>query len=316
MCNLVFVLSEVCNYERLIGQDCGPFYSKALGIDSVALNEASWSSATVWIIDTRLTEQEISVVTAAIRAKPATRFLIYVVDPYWETAEKTDQLHFAFRCATFPNVGYLSPYQPEEVVNFLADAGNARKAFFVSPYAYNRENEMHFEDTWTRRRRGVALTGIPNESVYPYRSFLHRKRRNDLRLWGKVEVLQHPGYPDLGMTLAHDIVGDSFVQWLAGHESCYLCPSRCRLEFIKYRECAYAGCCPVGVMPRTMSSELASLIVPLDWQDYQAKRDFWLGMSRYELKEKAWAYREAMRRERDPQLLRTQLLERLAAWRI
>jgi len=65
-----------------------------------------------------------------------------------------------------------------------------------------------------------------------------------------------------------------------------------------------------------MSGELSSLIVPLDWQGYQAKRDFWLGMSRAEIKKKAWAYREAMRKERDPQVLRTQLLESLAGWRI
>jgi hypothetical protein len=316
MDRLCMVLSGECDYERLLVPDCGPFYSRALGMESVAINEATWSPATAWIIDTRLTKEEVSVVTAAIRANPSTRFLIYVVDPYWETAEKTNQLHFAFRCAAFPNVGYLSPYQSEEVVGFLADAGSARKAFFVSPYAYNRENEVDFDETWTRRKRGIALAGIPNQSIYPYRSFLHRKRPRDVRLWGKVGVLQHPGYPDLGMSLSHDKVGESFVQWLAGYESCYLCPSRCRLEFIKYRECAYAGCCPVGAAPGTMTGELSDLIVPLDWQDYRAKRDRWLAMSPNDLKNRALAYREAMRRERDPQLLRSQLMERLADWRI
>jgi hypothetical protein len=118
------------------------------------------------------------------------------------------------------------------------------------------------------------------------------------------------------MSLSHDKVGESFVQWLAGYESCYLCPSRCRLEFIKYRECAYAGCCPVGAAPGTMTGELSDLIVPLDWQDYRAKRDRWLAMSPNDLKNRALAYREAMRRERDPQLLRSQLMERLADWRI
>jgi hypothetical protein len=315
MKRLCMVLSGECGYERLLVPDCGPFYAQALGIDCVKLCEASWSPDCAWIIDTRLTEEEVGVVTAAIRANPSTRFLIYVVDPYWETADKTNQLHFAFRCAAFPNVGYLSPYQPEEVVGFLADAGNARNAFFVSPYPYNRENEVDFEETWAKRRRGVALAGIPNQSIYPYRSFLHRKRRTDVRLWGKVGVLQHPGYPDLGMSLSHDMVGESFVQWLAGYESCYLCPSRCRLEFIKYRECAYAGCCPVGAAPDTMTGELADLIVPLDWQDYRSKRDRLLAMSRNDLKERARAYREAMRRERGPELLRSQLTERLAAWR-
>jgi hypothetical protein len=65
-----------------------------------------------------------------------------------------------------------------------------------------------------------------------------------------------------------------------------------------------------------MSNELASLIIPLDWQDYRCKRDRWLTLSRAELKDRALAYREAMRKERDPALLRSQLMEKLAAWRI
>ncbi len=309
------VLSGECDYSRLLVPDCGPFYAKALGIDCVKLCEASWSPDCAWIVDTRLTGDEVAIAATAIRANPSTRFLIYVVDPYWETAEKTTQLHFAFRCAAFPNVGYLSPYQPEEVIGFLADAGNARNAFFVSPYPYNRENEVCFEETWAKRKRGVALAGIPDQSIYPFRSLIHRKRRADVRMWGKVGLLQHPGYPDLGMSLSHNRVGDSFVQWLAGYESCYLCPSRCRLEFIKYRECAYAASCPVGASPRTMSEMLSKLIVPLDWQDYRFKRDHWLAMSPNDLEERALAYREAMRRERNPDLLRGQLMERLAAWR-
>lgn len=310
------VLSGECDYGRLLVPDCGPYYSNALGIESVVVGKADWSAGTAWIIDTRLSEEEIVTVADAIRQNPTTRFLVYVVDPYWENAAKTAQLHFAFRCAALPNVGYLSPYQPEEVVEFLADAALSRAAFFVSPYPYNREDEVDFDETWTERRRGTALAGIPNESIYPYRSFMHRKRRGDPRLWGRVGVLRHPGYPDLGMTLSHDKVGPSFVEWLAGYESCYLCPSRCHLEFIKFRECAYAGCCPLGAAPGTMSPELASLITPLDWRDYRAKRNRWLDMSRTELKERAHAYREAMRKERDPALLRSQLMEKLAAWRI
>lgn len=310
------VLSGECDYGRLLVPDCGPFYSNALGIESVVIGKADWSAGTVWIIDTRLSEEEIVTVADAIRQNPATRFLVYVVDPYWENAAKTAQLHFAFRSAAIPNVGYLSPYQPEEVVDFLADGALSRKAFFTSPYAYNRENEVDFERTWMGRRRGMALAGIPNPTVYPYRSFIHRKRLYDLRLWRKVGMLRHPGYPDLGMTLSHDRVGPSFIEWLAAYESCYLCPSRCHLEFLKYRECAYAGCCPVGAAPGTMSPELAGLIVLLDWQDYRAKRNRWLGMSSAELKERAQGYREAMRKERDPASLRSQLMKKLAAWRI
>lgn len=312
----VLVLSDLCDYERLIVPDCGPAYSKALGIESVVLSKADWTDSRVWVLDNRLTEDEWHEVMRVIAANRHTKFLARIIDPYWENAAKTAQLHFAFRCASFSNVGYLSPYQAEEAVDFLADAALSRKAFFVSPYPYDRSQEVGFDESWEARSRGMALAGIPNATIYPYRSFMHRKRRSDLRLWGRVGVLRHPGYPDLGMALSHNKVGPSFVEWLAAYESCYLCPSRCHLEFIKYRECAYAGCCPVGAAPRTMSEELADLIMPLDWQDYRAKRNRWLGMSRAELKEQAQAYREAMRRERNPASLRSQLMEKLAAWRI
>lgn len=314
--NLVLVLSQQFNYEKLIVPDCGPAFSQGLGIETVKISEADWTSSRVWILDNRLSQAEWHEVLPAISENRQTKFLVRIIDPYWESAEKTSQLHFAFRCASLPNVGYLSPYQPEEVVGFLADAARSRNSFFVSPYPYERKHELDLDRASIRRRRGMALAGIPNQSIYPYRFFMDHKRKFDFRLWLKVSTLRHPGYPDLGMPLLHRKVGKSFIEWLAEYESCFLCPGRCHLEFLKYRECAYAGSCPVGAVPRTMSKELASLIVPLDWQDYRAKRDHWLRMSQEELKVRALAYREAMRKERDPDLLRTELLKQLPAWRI
>lgn len=316
MNRIVLLLSQEFNYDKIIVPDCGPFYSRSLGISSTKIETADWDPSVTWIVDNRMTEKELQIILHVISKKKQTKFLIRIVDPYWETAISTPQLRFAFKISSLHNVGFLSPYQPEEAVSFLFETSLISKKFFVSPYPYNKDDELEFESSWKRRKRGCALAGRPDKSIYPYRSFLRRKKWTDLRIWGKVGMLCHPGYPDLGVGLTHNKVGGSFISWLASYESAYLCPSRCHLEFLKYRECAYAGCCPIGAMPRTMSGELSSLILPLDWQGYQAKRDFWLGMSRAEIKKKAWAYREAMRKERDPQVLRTQLLERLAGWRI
>ena len=312
---LHLIVSEKFNYKQTIVPDCGYEYAKALGISSVPISKADFSSSGIWILDNRIEETENALLLPLLAKHKKTKILIRVIDPYWETADATPHLHFAFKASRLPNVGFLSPYQPEEVVKFLFDNALQTGGFFVSPYPYEKESELEIEATWEKRSKKIALSGRRNANVYPYRESMYRKQWADLKMWGKFRILNHPGYPDLNNALLHKKVGRSFVEWLSKSEICYLCPSRCHLEFLKYRECAYAGCCPAGVPPKTMDTHPKDIFLRLELSDYHYNRDFVLKQSKQERMERALAFRQAMQRERDPKRLREKLLTELSAWK-
>src|SRR5262249_32021944 len=82
---------------------------------------------------------------------------------------------------------------------------------------------------------------------------LRTRIRRAVRLWpllgASFRTLPHPGYPDPERQLRHSVIGDAYVTHLAAFRFAAVCSSRCRLEFLKYRELAYAGVVPVGDMP-------------------------------------------------------------------
>ena len=49
------------------------------------------------------------------------------------------------------------------------------------------------------------------------------------------------------------MVGDAYIKELSRYRYAAVCSSRLRLEFLKYREIAYAGCVPIGDLPGTLS---------------------------------------------------------------
>jgi hypothetical protein len=312
---IALVLSDVCDHSKILVPDSGPDYGEAMGFEMVQLKDADWNASRLWMIDLRLVEEEFAVVETAMRKNPDTTFLLRMVDPYWESAIDKINTTIVFRHITTPNVGYVSGYQPEEATALLAEACKAQGKLFVCPNAYDKRREVPLDESWFRRKRQIALAGAQNPKLYIYRDFLRRKLKVDFRWWGKVATLPHPGYADIGQKSTHSIKGDDFIAWMARHQMCFLCPGRCHLEFLKYRECAYAGCAPVGAVPKTVSAEVAHQIVPLDWHDYRAKRDALLSMHPEKLYDRAIAYREGFARDRDPALLRDRLCAEVARWR-
>jgi hypothetical protein len=313
--NIALVLSDVCDHSKILVPDSGPAYGEAMGFEMVQLKDADWNASRLWMIDLRLVEEEFAVVERAIRRHPATTFLLRMVDPYWESATGKINTKVVFRHISTPNVGYVSGYQPEEATALLAEACKASGKLFICPNAYDKRRELPLDDTWLKRARKIAFAGAQDPELYLYRAFFRRKIRSDVRWWGKVAALPHPGYADIGEKTTHGIKGDEFIAWIGSQQMCFLCPGRCHVEFIKYRECAYAGCAPVGAAPRTMCDDLAKLIIPIDWNSYKEKRDALLGMSAQALFERAKAYREKLSEVRNPDLLKWGLVEAVLAWR-
>jgi hypothetical protein len=313
--NIALVLSDVCDHSKSLVPDSGPAYGETMGLEMVQLKDADWSASRLWMIDLRLVEEEFAVVERAIRRHPATTFLLRMVDPYWESATGKINTKVVFQHIATPNVGYVSGYQPEEATALLAEACKVSGKLFICPNAYDKRRELPLDDSWLKRPRKIAFAGAQNPELYLYRAFFRRKIRSDFRWWGKVATLPHPGYADIGEKTTHGIKGDEFIAWMGSHQMCFLCPGRCHLEFIKYRECAYAGCAPVGAAPRTMSDDLAKLIIPIDWNNYKEKRDALLSMPPQALFERARAYREKLSEARSPDLLKRGLVEAVLAWR-
>lgn len=312
---IALVLSNVCDHSKILVPDSGPDYGEAMGFEMVQLKDADWNASRLWMIDLRLVEEEFRVVEEAIRNHPDTTFLLRMVDPYWESAIDKINTTIVFRHITTPNVGYVSGYQPEEATALLAEACKAQGKLFVCPNSYDQRREIPLDEAWFRRERKVALAGAQKPNLYTYRAFFRRKIRSDFRWWGGVATLAHPGYADIGQGKSEPVKGDAFIAWMAGYQTCFLCPGRCGFEFLKYRECAYAGCAPLGAAPKTMSPDLARHIVPLDWTDYAGKRDAFLRMPPEELYQRAKAYREGFARDRDPARLRKKLCAEVAQWR-
>lgn len=313
--SLIFVLSDRCDHSKILVPDSGPDYAEAMGYETRQLKDCDWRKEHVWIIDIRLEEDEFAVVDRAIRQHPRTVFLLRAIDPYFEDVLRHINTRFLFRHLGSANAGYLSGYHPEEAGALLAEGCRDSGKFFVCPNAYDERRELPLDDAWFQRTRKIAFCGAQNPKLYIYRAFFLRKMKTDIRWWGKVATLPHPGYADIGQKPKHNIKGDAFIEWMALHQTCFLCPGRCHLEFIKYRECAYAGCAPVGVAPKTMSEEVARQITPLDWIDYTRKRDTLLKMPAKEIYERAKAYRAGFARDRGPALLREKLCDAVARWR-
>ncbi len=312
---IAFVLSDVCDHNKILVPDSGPAYGEAMGYDAVQLRDADWNASRLWMIDLRLVEKEFAVVEDAIRKYPDTTFLLRMVDPYWESSMDKINTTIVFRHIATPNVGYVSGYQPEEATILLAEACKGSGKLFVCPNAYDKRREVPLDESWFRRERKIAFAGAQDPKVYTYRAFFRRKSKLDFRWWGKVATLPHPGYADIGRGVSTPVKGDDFIAWMARHQMCFLCPGRCHFEFLKYRECAYAGCAPVGAAPKTMSADVARQIVPLDWNDYRSKRDTLLSMRPEELYDRAKAYRAGFARDRDPAMLREKLCAEVARWR-
>jgi hypothetical protein len=140
-------------------------------------------------------------------------------------------------------------YQPAEMTALLASKAR-RSCIVYAPYVYRSEREIAIDHQ--SRAHAVLFSGAQNASIYPVRSKMGRIRKYwpPLRLMST--MLPHPGYPDIGQERKHGIVGGLYVAHLAQFRFAAICSSRCRLEFLKYREFAYAGVVPVGDMPATL----------------------------------------------------------------
>lgn len=177
-------------------------------------------------------------------------FVLRLCDPYWEHNKEHWWYKFVGEMLDHPRVHVMLTYQPAEITALFASRAR-RSRFVYAPYVYRPEKErpIHHED----RRHALIFSGAVSSTLYPLRSRILAVARLYPPLFLMTERLPHPGYPDIsGNEVTHKIVGEKYIDYLTRFRFGVVCSSRCRLEFLKYREFAYAGIVPVGDMPATL----------------------------------------------------------------
>ncbi|WP_263784434.1 hypothetical protein [Salinibacter grassmerensis] len=302
-----YLISSKFEYEETISSAYGPAYAEHMGWEVAELDNAETAirEHPVVLVDTRYDEKECERLRNLVREHRGTMFGFSVIDPYSWTV---DQPYWStlFEVKGEPNVFFLSRYQPKELTAELAE--NPGDQLVVIPYAF--VDPIIPVDGFDERAWKVVHSGRHNVNRYPYRQTFYRLQKWIPPFQSYIDVLGHPGYPDVGEDIGHDIVGDDYVRFLAGYTFMFVSPSRLYLEFLKFRECAMAGCVPVGVPPDGFHDDIRRPFVDGPFGSFLRSGLRLPGILRMdpgEAEERARAYREAFAQHRNPQVLNEKL---------
>jgi hypothetical protein len=262
---LRFVCGENATYASLISSDHGAPYAKSLRLPCCGVSTLSEPAAAreAVIIDDNLTGDEARLVRKFVE-RQETPVLLKVVDPYWVRGNhgrrKTTYSALIETHCRLPNVAILSPYEPSEWLKMVVDKFHPKLLVLPYPYVAEAERPLDFEGFSARLDRAV-LTGALSGRKYPRRAMVRRLRHILPGYRRNFDLLPHPGYPNLGEPLRHNLIFDNFVKFIGGYKYFFVDPSRADLEFLKYTECAYAGCVPVGQPAASLPAAARRLVV-------------------------------------------------------
>lgn len=302
MKKIVF-LSETFDYSQMITYDAGAGYAQRMGWEYAGLSQWQQYGDYLNIIDSKISEAECEWLEDLIQQQRHTQFALRTVDPY-NYHQNHPYYRLLFRMKNRENVYFITPYQPVEQIKQLQEAAGSRKVISL-PYPFVAENSVATD--LKERRKQVIFSGAKHPNLYPERhAFIATIRRSPL-LWGKVHRLRHPGYPDIGHTQRHAIIGNHYISYLSQFRWMFISPSRCCLEFLKYSECANARCVPVGQAPNSFSDRLRQSFISMDLDRLHYAFRQLFSMPLDELQAIADQYYLAMAEERNPTLLNAQL---------
>ncbi|MBI4783114.1 MAG: hypothetical protein HY785_17605 [Oscillatoriophycideae cyanobacterium NC_groundwater_1537_Pr4_S-0.65um_50_18] len=300
----ILLLSKAFDYANVITIDVGSGYARSMGWSYDDLTQINSHQDKINIIDNRITESECCFLEEYIVSHPDVFFLLKVIDPFKEWCQNHWYYRFLFRVKDRRNVYFLSTYLPAELVQELNEATGGEKMVCI-PYAFNDTHAV--DPRLSNRTHQIIFSGNQDRYVYPYRYQFSQSVRRNVFLWNKVHFLKHPGYPDIHQKLLHSFIGEKYVEYLAQFKFMFISPSRCGLEFLKYSECAYARCVPVGKLPLSFDSPLKDLFLELDFDNLARSLKRVFSMPLAELEDLADKYYFHLSRERNPALLNAQL---------
>ncbi len=301
----ILLISNDYDYSKMITTyDAGPGYAANMGWQYDSIDKISLYLDSINIIDNRISEAECFKLEEYVLSHTNNFFVFKIVDSYYEWCQNHWYYRFLFRIKKLVNVLFLTNYIPTEIVKELNDDTNNKKMVFI-PYGFNNNHKI--DNDFTKRIKKVIFSGNQDRYVYPYRySFARSIKRNPL-LWNKVKFLKHPGYPDIGQKLTHQMIGNKYIEYLSRFKFMFISPSRCGLEFLKYGECAYAYCVPIGKAPASFSSTLKEFFIELNFDNLAKSIRYIFSIPESELKDIAENYYFTLKQERSPDFLNSKL---------
>ena len=295
----IYLLSNSFDYSLMICNDAGPNYAINMGWQYDTLENIKAYSEYLNIIDRKVGEEELNRLEEIILKQKETKFMFLVVDPF---KERKKQFNFVFfnRIKHLSNVYFLTPYIPTELVKSLSDSVKNEKVLFI-PYPF--VDRYNTNNLFSNRQEKIVLSGSMSKHLYPYRAKFREYVLKNKWLQDKVEILDHPGYPDLGFEKNHQVVGENYIEYLSKFSLMFISPTRCKLELLKYSECAYARCVPIGRMPSSFSKKMKEpfIEVNLNFPRFSLNRIFSIPID--ELIDRSNKYYSAFSQERNPDLL-------------
>lgn len=257
---VIYLVSDSFDYSQLVCDDAGPGYALSMNWGHTSLSHFAYiANDAVFVIDNRIQEYELPLLETILSQNNNAIFFLKIVDPYFENSEHY-YYKFLSKISSLKNVNLLSVYQDTELTTQLKSQFNNRYVYLPYPYLRNKEVKA------AGKINKIIIAGSINQTIYPYRTSIWRKVTRSFTRFVFFNVLKHPGYIDVnpGATYKHTFIKDRFVQYLSQYKYMLLCPSRCGIEFLKFNECAYAGCIPVGIPPNSYPEDIKSLFLELN----------------------------------------------------
>jgi hypothetical protein len=241
----VFIISDSFNYQDYMPDDTGPRFAAMYDWPVACLSDVTFSPRQVYVVDWNLSDREFQIVNKIMRDLPTSLFVFHVVDPGPHIVG-TPAYRFLQTACVLHNFGLSGPYLPSEHIAYVY--ARSCKLFVLTPYLYEPERELPLDHD--NRKDHLLVTGNIGLPDYPIRHAINRAGSLNPLLWGRVKRLRHSGYSVA--KLRHSFVRDRYITELSQYRFAVVCSSRLRLEFLKYRELAYAGCAPIGDLPGTL----------------------------------------------------------------
>lgn len=292
----MYFISNEFDYDKLICYDAGPEYARNMGWFCVALDRVTDYPDCINIIDVHITERECAELQKYIAAHKSTAFLLTIVDQH--EAHRTHWYYrLLFEVCRYTNVYFLSKYIPTDLIAELDALTGHQKIVFI-PYPFRDPLNAVFD--LKARNRKVIFSGAVSKGIYPLRDQFRRNIKRNPLLWRKVDFLGHPGYAEVGQKRVHDIIGIKYLNLLSKYVFMFLDPSRYGLELLKYVECAYARCVPIGKAPDSFTPKMREPFLEVDYSRFSKSINKFFSMSDTELVDRSNRYYAAMASERDP----------------
>ncbi len=293
---VVYFYSDTHAYRDAIYPGVGPAFARPLGWRTEPLSAIREASHDVAVIDPRLEQGDVVELEKYLGASAQRRAPLFfrVSDPDMPVSNKKF-VKFIFEQKDRGGVHYASTYDPEgPLLEFFRPLKTSVVAHL--PYTYDIAREIEVD--LAARKRRLFLSGANGRVLYPLRSGLRKHRRWNPLLRRYVFDLRHPGYPDSGTDVRHQIVRDRYVSFAAQFTHFFQCGSKYNVELMKFLECAYAGSVPIGVPANSIRGVVNTFFRPYKGRTLDILSDLQAPID--ELQERAEGYRNAMRQLRDP----------------